>query len=376
MTSNYHPNSKVAFVTGANGITGNAIIEHLIRQPASEWSKFVITTRRVPKWPLWQDPRIRFIALDFLKPAEELVEQMELLCRDVTHAFFASYVHETDFARLKDCNVPLFKNFLVAIDQSSKSLQRVILHTGGKNYGVHLGPVEVPVHEGMARYEDFGENFYYIQEDFMFELAAKREWHWNIIRPMGIIGYTPAGNGMSMALTVAIYFLICRELGQVPMFPGNKFFYNAVDDASYAPSIADMSVWASTNEHTKNEAFNHNNGDYIVWRYFWAKLGGHFGMEVPEIPDSAWTASGESHKLESQIKMVEWAKDKRPAWERVVAKNGGNCEAFDWATWDILDWGLGEGWLAITSVAKARVLPMSTPIEKKATGLRPHPGGR
>lgn len=57
---------------------------------------------------------------------------MKPLCHDVTHAFFASYVHEMDFARLKDCNVPLFRNFLVAIDQSSKSLQRVILHTGGK----------------------------------------------------------------------------------------------------------------------------------------------------------------------------------------------------------------------------------------------------
>jgi NAD(P)-dependent dehydrogenase (short-subunit alcohol dehydrogenase family) len=28
---------KVAFVTGANGITGFAIIEHLIRQPKAEW---------------------------------------------------------------------------------------------------------------------------------------------------------------------------------------------------------------------------------------------------------------------------------------------------------------------------------------------------
>lgn len=32
------PRGKVAFVTGANGITGNAIIEHLIRKPESEWS--------------------------------------------------------------------------------------------------------------------------------------------------------------------------------------------------------------------------------------------------------------------------------------------------------------------------------------------------
>lgn len=91
---------------------------------------------------------------------------------------------------------------------------------------------------------------------------------------------------MSMALTLAVYFLTCKELGQSPMFPGNKFFYNGVDDASYAPSIADMSVWASTHEHTKNEAFNHNNGDYIVWRYFWSRLGEHFGIEVSQLTNN------------------------------------------------------------------------------------------
>lgn len=37
MVSINHHSGKVAFVTGANGITGNALIEHLIRQPASEW---------------------------------------------------------------------------------------------------------------------------------------------------------------------------------------------------------------------------------------------------------------------------------------------------------------------------------------------------
>lgn len=32
---------KVAFVTGCNGITGYAVVEHLVRQPESEW--FVTT---------------------------------------------------------------------------------------------------------------------------------------------------------------------------------------------------------------------------------------------------------------------------------------------------------------------------------------------
>lgn len=46
----------------------------------------------------------------------------------------------------------------------------------------------------MPRYEDYGENFYYDQEDFMFNLAAKRNWTWNIIRPDAIIGFTPSGS--------------------------------------------------------------------------------------------------------------------------------------------------------------------------------------
>jgi hypothetical protein len=52
--------------------------------------------------------------------------------------------------------------------------------------------VETPVHEGMSRYEDGGLNFYYTQEDFMFKLCAQKQWSWNVIRPGGIVGFTPS----------------------------------------------------------------------------------------------------------------------------------------------------------------------------------------
>lgn len=134
----------------------------------------------------------------------------------------------------------------------------------------------------MQRYEDHGENFYYPQEDFLFDLASRRNWDWNVIRPNAIIGFTPAGNGMSAALTLAIYILCCRETGEVPAFPGNRFFWNSVDDSSYAPSIADMSLWAATGEQTKNESFVHTSGDVIVWKHFWPKLTRYYGVEVCE----------------------------------------------------------------------------------------------
>jgi hypothetical protein len=45
--------------------------------------------------------------------------------------------------------------------------------------------------EDLPRYEDHGLNFYYPQEDFMFDLQKRRKWSYNIIRPNGIVGFTP-----------------------------------------------------------------------------------------------------------------------------------------------------------------------------------------
>lgn len=45
--------------------------------------------------------------------------------------------------------------------------------------------------EDLPRYDDKGENFYYNQEDFMFNLHKQRTWSWNVIRPNGIVGFTP-----------------------------------------------------------------------------------------------------------------------------------------------------------------------------------------
>ncbi|KAK5046575.1 hypothetical protein LTR84_007336 [Exophiala bonariae] len=203
-------NPKVAFVTGCNGISGNAIVEHLIRQPKEEWSKIVVTSRS-PLKNYWQDPRVEFLAVDFLEPVDTVISKLSRSCETVTHAYYTSYVHTDDFTKLRDYNVPLFETFLVAIDKvAGQNLQRICLQTGGKvnghpaqyvqvtltdldlqHYGPHLGPVFCPMTEDLPRYEDQGLNFYYAQEDFMFNLQKNRNWAYSIIRPNGIIGFTP-----------------------------------------------------------------------------------------------------------------------------------------------------------------------------------------
>ncbi|KAJ5725296.1 uncharacterized protein N7483_006653 [Penicillium malachiteum] len=343
---------KVAFVTGANGISGFSIIEHLVRQPKEEWSKIIVTSRR-PLPNAWIDPRVEFVAVDFLDPVKTIIAKLEDICADVTHTFFTSYVHHDDFRVLRDKNVPLFRNFLDAVDTACPNLQRVCLQTGGKYYGVHLGPVKIPLEESFLRYDDKGFNFYYNQEDYLKEVQARRNsWSWNVIRPNAINGYAPHANGMSEVLTILIYMLICRELGQPANFPGNEYFWNSIDDNSYAPSLADLSVFVTSHDHCKDEAFNHVNGDVFVWKHVWQDLAAYFGIEVPEPKFDK--AAGQANTLANEIDMVEWAKDKREVWERVVSKYGGKADAFDWGTWGFFNWATGKSWITISSVNKAR----------------------
>ncbi len=123
---------KVALITGANGITGSAILEYLAKTTTPEqWSK-IITTSRSPFQTNIKDPRVEFIALDFSQEPARLVKKMHDVCKDVTHAYFSSYVHRDDFAELNTANRALFENFLTALLEVALDLENCTLQTGGK----------------------------------------------------------------------------------------------------------------------------------------------------------------------------------------------------------------------------------------------------
>lgn len=103
-------------------------LKHDLCEPRS---KIIVTSRR-PLSNSWRDPRVEFIALDFLEPVDKIVNDLKDVTADVTHAYFTSYVHHDDFRLLKEKNIPLFRNFMDAIDLACPKLERVSLQTGGK----------------------------------------------------------------------------------------------------------------------------------------------------------------------------------------------------------------------------------------------------
>lgn len=346
---------KSAFITGANGISGSAILEYLVAHTTFEqWSEIIVTSRSPFKTTV-SDPRIRFVALDFTEDPKQLVEKMRDVCKNITHAYFCSYIHKDTFEELNTANRSLFENFLDSLIKVAPALENVTLQTGGKHYNVHLHPVSSPAREEDPRVKETIDNFYYPQEDYLIERQKGSKWVWNVIRPEAIIGSTQKPNGMNEALTLALYFSICKKLGSDAPMPTNQRYWNGVDDVSYAPLIADLTIFASTNPRCGNEAFNVTNGDYFTWRYMWPRLAAYFGVKatsdqvfIKEVPKEG--------DVQLDFTLGEWSTDKREIWDKLCEEKGVQSakSTFDFGTWHFQDWVFQRSWSATLSVNKAR----------------------
>lgn len=102
-----------------------------------------------------------------------------------------AYLHDDSLKKQFELNVPFFRNVLGAVaDLNDSTLQRVVLQTGAKHYGFAYkaptgDPPTGPVTEALGRSaQDGPPNFYYGQEDFMFELQKGKKWTWNVYAPL------------------------------------------------------------------------------------------------------------------------------------------------------------------------------------------------
>jgi hypothetical protein len=85
-------------------------------------------------------------------------------------------------------------------------LKRVLLTTGGKQYGVHLGPVKCPMVETDPWIEGPSRrpNFYYVQQRILFQDAKERGYDWVVTYPNDVIGVA-RGNFMNLSTSLAVY---------------------------------------------------------------------------------------------------------------------------------------------------------------------------
>jgi nucleoside-diphosphate-sugar epimerase len=266
-----------ALVIGASGISGYNVAHRLL---GDGWSVSGIA-RRAPEGldgltPILVDLHDRQVIIDALADLS------------FTHAFYCTWARQETEAENCEVNGQMLRNVLDGIT-SADSLAHVALVTGLKHYQGPFEryaeqPQEAPFREDMERLPF--ENFYYTQEDILFDQAARHDFTWSVHRSHTLIGWA-LGNAMNMGVTLSVYGTICREQGRPFVFPGSSHSYAGITDMTDAELLAEQMIWSATTAAGADQALNIVNGDVFRWRRLWPVIADELGVTVGEYPGHA-----------------------------------------------------------------------------------------
>ena len=260
--------NKTALVVGASGIIGSNLIEHLLE--LGSWQVIGLSRKGGP------DCRnLRNISVDLLD-AQSCQQQLAGL-KDVTHIFYAAYQNRDSWAELVAPNLTMLVNVVEAVEKVATGLQHISLMQGFKVYGAHLGPFKTPAKESDAGH--MPPEFNVDQQQYLELRQQGKSWFWSAIRP-SVVGGTALGNPMNLALVIAMYASMSKELGIPLRFPGKPGAYHTLMEMTDASLLAKATVWAATDPKCANQAFNITNGDLFRWNDLWPKLAGYFALEA------------------------------------------------------------------------------------------------
>jgi hypothetical protein len=257
-------------------------------------------------------------------------------------------------------NVALLTNFLNALPLASVKPKRVLLQTGAKYYGLHLGPTATPMDEADPRH-GIERNFYFPQEDFLYEYSRKNDSTWVVTRPCFILGAVE-GAAMNIIYPLSIYAAVQAHLSGKLEFPGDIPAWDAEKHQSTALLIAYHAEWALLIPDAGNKALNHSDSSMFSWGKFWPTLADwyHIPAGRPAGDPAAYATVSMPHKtsprgfggpgvVKSSFSFLEWSRKPEvlKAWEEIKTKHGLNDSPFgDKArdTFGLIDGEISGGW--------------------------------
>ncbi len=323
---------KKAVVVGALGVIGRYIVARLEEEGGWE---IVGLSRRERE----SRDRTRYVSVDLLDQ-ESIAATMDATA-DATHVFYAAFQAApgaaSGYAANIAPNLRMLVNAVSAVEERSTALKRVVLVTGTKTYGVHMGPYKTPARESDPRH--MPPNYYFNQVDWLVERQKGKSWDWTELRPQTLCGFAP-GTPMSIVPVICVYAAFCRELGLPLRFPGSPAAYEAIYQVTDSAHFANACLWAAREPSCSNEAFNITNGDYFRWSNLWPLFAEYFGL--PYAPPQT-------------ISLTQMMADKEPLWNEIVSKYGLKPHPFrDIAAWEFGDYVFGTYWDVMSNVTKSR----------------------
>lgn len=296
----------------------------------------------------------------FIRRVGKVWEKLTPLCALFGDRYFDMINHLGGIGAL-DENSAMFNNVLSAVTDGAHVLQHLVLVTGGRYYGHHLGT---------SRWHNFQENFvedktprppgttnwYHAVEDRLTEEAQARGFAWSILRPSTLVGPSIA-SGFNVGVGIAAYANILRHLGQPLHFPGA--LDNWLNRANFTDSelLARMMCWVVDNPAAQNQAFNCTNDGVSSWSEVWPKIAESLGMKPAH---SDWGLCVE-----------ELLVSKPGIWDEIVETYGlENFKVRDLCGSTVLDRSCAVDTHAVYSMEKARRFGFNAGNDPSAGFLR------
>lgn len=269
-----------------------------------------------------------------------------------SHAFYAAYQEHADPKAQVEVNLAMLRHFTLGAEAASPDLKRVVLYEGAKYYGAHLGAFPTPAREDDPRV--MPPMFYYDQQDWLAAHAEGKGWDHVVLRPDVVCGFA-VGNPMNLAMVIAVYAAICKELGLPLRFPGSATCYGKLAQVTDSAQLARGSAWAAR-EATGGAAYNLTNGDIFRWSHLWKRIAAHLDMDPGE---------------PMPISLTEMMADKGPLWDRIKLKYGLQDIPFEKvAAWGFGDFILNCDWDVISSTTKIRQAGFNDTVDSEEMMIR------
>lgn len=319
--------SHHALVAGGLGVIGRNLVTHLADELG--W-KVTALSRRKPDF----DTTAKYLSVDL----EDLEQTRSTLASagPFTHVFYAAYQERDCPNEQVTVNLEMLQNCMRAADETSSDLKRVVLYEGAKYYGAHLGAFSTPAKEDDPRV--MPPMFYYDQEDWLTEFAKGKPWDTVVLRTDVVCGFA-VGNPMNLAMVIAVYAAICKELKLPLRFPGSATCYGKLAQVTDAGQLAQGSVWAAE-EGPGDKAYNLTNGDVFRWNRLWRRIAAHLQMDPGE---------------PLRISLKQMMADKAGLWEQMKSKYGLQDIPFDKvAAWEFGDFIFNCDWDVVSSTTRIR----------------------
>lgn len=332
--------------TAFESVLGREIVNQLGRDPqqwknihALSWSKKGEVTSNVQQ-----------LHINLNANADMIAQRLRGIGAE--YIFFVVYLAQNTEKANWRLNGDMLQNFLDALDRTGAAgkIKRIVLVTGAKQYGVHLGPVKIPMLESdpwLADTNKFPPNFYYQQQNILKAFCDKSggQPSWTVTYPNDVVR-CGTGNSMDFSTSLAIYATVNKELGRDLRFPGSRAFYTRVGCFTSAALHAQFCEWAATEPKAANQAFNVVNGDTESWQNLWPQVVKRFGIKIdvgqfegepdasfdmsPMPPLALYESEADSRgtvksgNFERRIDLVGWSKQEEvmKAWAALASREG------------------------------------------------------